>query len=154
MMGDVAPIEKTAASFWNAWSDRNAENLVGLWDMGDDGCSYLPAESPTRLVGPAAVESWFSGTTAAFATICMRPTAVYPRRLNPDLGGLFAEIDWLMCRDNTAMAIGGSIRISAVMRLTDEGWRICHYAEAPLAPIVELRRFYQKVAADGHEAMA
>jgi uncharacterized protein (TIGR02246 family) len=154
MAGDIKPINNIAESFWQAWSDRDAERLAGLWDMSDDGCSYLPAQSPARLVGPAAVRNWFSAAMAEFATIRMRPKVVHPRRLNSDLGALFAEIDWLLCRNEAAMPMGGSIRISAVVRGTDDGWRLCHYAEAPLAPIVELRRFYQKIAADGHGGMA
>ena len=153
MAGDVTPIQHMAESFWQAWSDRDSAQLVSLWDMSDGGCSYLPAESPERLMGPAAVSNWFAATTTEFATIRMRPKAVHPRRLNADLGALFAEIDWLLCRNEAATPIGGSIRISAVVRGTDDGWRLCHYAEAPLAPIVELRRFYQKIATDGHGGM-
>jgi len=154
MTEDVAPIKHTAESFWQAWSECDVKQLVSLWDMSDGSCSYLPAESSARLVGPAAISDWFAATTAEFATIRMRPKVVHPRRLNSHLGALFAEIDWLLCRSKAATPIGGSIRISAVMRSTQDGWRLCHYAEAPLAPIVELRHFYQKIAADGHGGMA
>ncbi len=152
MTGDIASVQSAAESFWQAWSARDYQRLASLWDMNDEGCSYLPAQSPTRLVGPAAVDAWFSAVIAEFATIRMRPKVVHPRRLNPALGVLFAEVDWQSCRPG-GKPVGGSLRISAVVRDTADGWRWCHYAEAPLAPIVELRKFYQKVAADGHGSM-
>ena len=90
-------------------------------------------------------------TITQFETIRMRPQTVHSRHLNDDLGAVFAVIDWALRKNESTPLMGGSIRISAVLRRANERWRLCHYAEAPVAPLVELRRFYQKIAADGHQ---
>ncbi len=153
MVVDTDPIQQAAESFWRAWSERDASGIRAWWDMDDEECSYLPAESERRLIGPESVTEFISSTIEAFQTIRMRPRSIHPRRLNDRLGCLFAELDWGFLRDPAAEPMGGSVRISGVLRRTEAGWRLCHYAEAPLAPLVELRRFYQAVAADGHEAL-
>ena len=39
--------------------------------------------------------------------------------------------------------VGGDLRVTAVFRKTPAGWRLFHYVEAPLAPIIYVRRLYQ-----------
>ena len=153
MLDDTEPIRQTATSFWSAWCQRDAEALLRLWDTADPACSYLPAESEHRLVGAAAIGNFFDATLQNFEVIRMRPKRPHPRRLSPDLGSVFSELDWAMARDLESPVFGGTIRVLAVLRNGARGWRLCHYAEAPLAPLVELRSFYQKVAADGHGAL-
>lgn len=153
MVDDTNPIGQTADAFWDAWSRRDADELINLWDTDDPASSYLPAESEQRLFGPAAVEQYVGATIKRFETIRQRPQLVYPRRLKQDLGSIFAVVDWALRESAASTAFGGTIRVSAVLRSRGDAWHISHYAEAPLAPLVELRKFYQKVAADGHEAL-
>ena len=154
MTDETGVVSATAEAFWDAWSRRRADRLMELWDRDDRLSSYLPAESEHRLIGAEAVERHVLATLERFETVRMRPQAVYPRRLKQDLASIFAIVDWALRETPAAAAMGGTIRVSAVMRLRGDAWRFSHYAEAPLAPLVELRRFYQKVAADGHEALA
>ena len=153
MTDATTPVAAVLEAFWRAWSDRSVDGLTGLWDCEDPSCSYLAASLPKRLVGTEAIVGWFGSVVTRYSAVSMRPKTVYPRRLNANLGVAFAEVDWSLGLESQR-AVGGSIRISAVARESGQGWRLCHYAEAPLAPIVELRGFYQKVAVDGHEGMS
>jgi len=153
MANETTPIRAAAEAFWVAWSGRDVAGLTELWDTDDPASSYLPAESEQRLIGAAAVNQHVIATIERFETIRMRPKVVYPRRLKQDLGSIFAVVDWALRETAGAPPMGGTIRVSAVLRLRGGAWRMSHYAEAPLAPLVELRKFYQKVAADGHEAL-
>lgn len=153
MVDETDPIRGAAEAFWDAWSRRNRDELSELWDTDDPASSYLPAESEQRLIGTDAVRRHVTATVERFEIIRMRPKLVHPRRLKQDLGSIFAVVDWALRETATTSPMGGTIRVSAVLRSRGEAWRISHYAEAPLAPLVELRRFYQKVAIDGHEAL-
>lgn len=147
-------VESALRAFWSAWAARDTEELLGLWDSDDPSCSYLPAGSDERLWGADAVQTYFNATVTRTRLVRARPRSVYPRLLNPELGSAFAELDWARRSDSSARAVGGTLRVAAVLRYRDygTGWRLCHYAEAPLAPIIELRRFYQQIASDGHGA--
>ncbi len=151
---DTHGLEAAVDMFFSAWSDRDQGTLRDLWLTSDPACSYLPATSPRRLVGEAAVTAFMMDRLKSFQTIRMRPRNVHVRRLAADLGSLFAEVDWALQENAASVAVGGTLRVCAVLRRADDRWLFCHYAEAPLAPLVELRRFYQKIAADGHEAPA
>lgn len=153
MTAEIKPIQHAAEAFWEAWSQRNTGELIKLWDSQDEVSSYLPAEHEHRLVGSDPIKKYLTDTVQRFETIRMRSRLVHPRRLNQDLGSIFAIVDWALRETATAQPIGGTIRVSAVLRQRKQRWHICHYAEAPLAPIVELRQFYQKIAVDGHEAL-
>lgn len=153
MADETDPIRLTAEAFWDAWSLRSVDELCDLWDTVDPTSSYLSAESEQRLIGFKAVQQHVVGTVERFETIRMRPQLVHPRRLKQDLGSIFAVVDWALRETDRVPPMGGTIRVSAVVRARGERWHICHYAESPLAPLVELRRFYQQIAVDGHEAL-
>jgi len=153
MTDDVKPVREAVEKFWSAWCARDLAALTAAWDEADPDCSYLAAELENRLVGAVEVYSFMHETITAFDVICMRPKLIYPRRLNANLGSVFAVVDWALQKSEASEFIGGTVRISAVMRRGDELWRLCHYAECPVAPLVELRQFYQSIAADGHRAM-
>ena len=147
-------LRATVEAFCSAWSARDQAALTRLWDDDDPACSYLPARSEQRLIGAAAVQAFIARTLSTFAVIRMRPRSLHVRRLGEALGAAFAEVDWALKGAAAGPPLGGTIRVSAVLRRHGGRWRLAHYAEAPLAPLVELRRFYQKVAADGHEALS
>ena len=148
---DTAPLEKTVNRFFAAWCSRDATALQALWDTDDRSCSYLPAKAEQRLIGADAVMAYITARTGGFETIRLRPRKLYLRRMTDQLGSVFAEVDWALKKHAESRPIGGTLRVSGVLRDVNGHWRFCHYAESPLAPLVELRRFYQAIAADGHE---
>ncbi|WP_206340858.1 hypothetical protein [Marinicauda algicola] len=52
------------------------------------------------------------------------------------------RMDWSI-RFTDRPAMGGDNRVAALFRHTGEGWRLSAWIEAPLAPIVYLRRLYE-----------
>ena len=152
-MSETQPVVDACKIFWRAWCDRNIDRLRGSWAMDDPACSYLSADAPQRVVGSDAVQAYLAQRLRTLQLIRMAPRTVCPRRLSPNLGAVFAVVDWAHQTHEASVPLGGTLRISAVLRRRDQIWQLCHYAEAPLAPLVELRRFYQQIAADGHEAI-
>ncbi len=149
---ELAPIAAACNAFWQAWSARDDAALVNLWDLDDAAATYVPADAPDRILGGRAIADYLRQRVQDFQDIRMRPAILKPRRLKADLGAAFAVLDWAHRRRAGELPVGGTIRVAAVLRQSEETWRFCHYAEAPVAPLVELRQFYQRIAADGHEA--
>ena len=151
---ELAPLAAACNAYWQAWSARDADALLDLWDLQDGAATYVPADASDRVLGGLAVGDYLRQRAQAFEVIQMRPALLKPRRLAADLGAAFAVVDWAHRRRAEARLVGGTIRVAAVLRKRDSSWRLCHYAEAPVAPLVELRQFYQRIAADGHEALS
>ncbi len=152
-MSQTDSIETVLNGFWAGWSAHSAAAILALWDADDPECSWLSARAEQRLFGSSAIAAFVEETLQCFPLIKLRPRNVHARPIADALGAFFAEVDWANRRNDDERMLGGSYRVSGVVRLRDEGWRICHYAESPLAPIVELRQFYQQIAADGHEGL-
>jgi len=154
MTDGAKPVQQAAERFWSAWCARDLAALTAAWDGDDEDCSYLSAALEHRLVGAVDVCSLMHETVAEFDVIRMQPKLVCPRRLNANLGSVFAVVDWALQKLEVSECIGGTVRVSAVVRRSNKIWRLCHYAECPVAPLVELRQFYQSVAADGHRTVS
>lgn len=85
------------------------------------------------------------------------PRHVHVRELAADLGLAFFELERSELATTphaeTPERIGGHVRVTLLARKRDTVWRVFHYAEAPLAPLLELQAYYEAVAVDGLDAM-
>jgi hypothetical protein len=154
LMTPVQPIVDACEGFWRSWCDRDIHGLIQRWDMDDPDSSYLPADSVQRHIGATAITAYLTRQVQTFPLIRMGSRLLRPRRLGDDLGAAFAVVDWARQGSDGSAPLGGRVRIVAVLRRRGDQWRLCHYAEAPLAPLVALRQFYQQIAADGHGSEA
>jgi ketosteroid isomerase-like protein len=152
-MTTTGKLEACFPAFCDAWSDRDLPRVLDMWDWQDGGCSWLGATHEARLFGPQDIRRHMKETFDAHDVHQLRPGVVSVRSLAPDLGSWFAETDWAISQESGKPPIAGTFRVSGIVRLREGRWLLCHYAESPLAPIIELRQFYQAVARDGHEAM-
>lgn len=145
MSADIAAV---ATAVCAAWSRRDAQALCELWDFTDPDASYLAAESAERLMGADAIRAYIVQGCRALERIEIRPGQVHARSLGDTLGLAFFPMTWnVQAKDRPPF--GGDLRVTMLMRKVGGAWRVFHYAEAPLAPIIQLQRFYEGVAADG-----
>jgi ketosteroid isomerase-like protein len=141
------------AAFCEAWSRRDAAGVLSLWDGDDPKATYLPASASAPLVGAAAIRAYVEGECAAFGLIVFRPDVLHLRALGGGLGLAFFRLAWAVRESPARAPFGDSVRVTMLLRETAAGWRIFHYAEAPLAPLLALQHFYQRIAADGLDAI-
>ena len=154
MSGDDLPsFSVLAFGFCEAWSRRDAEGLLGQWDLNDPHATYLAAGTLRAMVGEAAIRAYVEGGCRAFVRIAMRPGPLHIRRLGPASGLAYFPMAWALQDKPGRQPYGGDVRVTMLMRETAQGPRIFHYAEAPLAPLVTLQKFYESIAADGLDAM-
>jgi hypothetical protein len=143
---------ETVLAWAAAWESCAPAQILGLWDKSDKQSWYLPADSVGAHVGGAVV-GMIQRRCLGLRGMSYRPQQIVPRRLSVDVGAAFFVFDWTRTSDAQPNTMGGRLRATVVMRKTPEGWRVFHYAEAPLAPLLELQGFYERVAAAGLEAI-
>ena len=140
-------IEFAVQSWGNAWSNRNKKEVLALWDGEDPDTFYLPAECEHPLVSMVAIEKYVAAICTQFRTIRHRPEAVITKQLSDDIGLAFYVLKWVLA--DSGGPFGGQYRVTALWRRRQDQWKLTAYAEAPLAPLVELKEYYQHVAAEG-----
>ncbi len=150
-MGEFTPVREAVDAWTAAWSVRDPDALMSLWDTDDAEASYLAAENDAPLTSADAVRSYMRMMCDVFSDIRHRAEGVITREITADLGMAFYSVAW-MVRDRRG-PIGGTCRVTSVWRRHGEVWRCCHYAEAPLAPLLELQRYYEAIADDGLDAI-
>lgn len=138
-----------------AWESCSAAQILALWDNADKQSWYLPADSLEPHIGPSIV-GVIQRRCIGLRSQKYKPLNVHIRALSSDLASAFYELEW--SRTTEAAVVGGRVRVTMVMRKMvmrkiEAAWRVFHYAEAPLAPLLELQTYYERVAAQGLEAM-
>jgi hypothetical protein len=125
-----------------------ATAMCAAWTRRDAQASYLAAENAARLIGPEAIRAYLTQGCRALECIDIRPGKIHARALGEALGLAFFPMTWKVQAKDRA-PFGGDLRVTMLMRKIGGAWRLFLYAEAPLAPIIQLQRFYEGVAADG-----
>lgn len=155
MIHHARTLELAVEAWTAAWSNRDTKTILSLWDEQDPQSSYLPAERHAPLIGGIAVTAYVETTCTRFSTIQHRAEGVLTRRLSASIGLAFYELSWVFTDDRGPFSgpLGGTCRVTAVWRNRENQWHLFHYAEAPLAPLLELQGYYESVAADGLDAI-
>lgn len=151
MTDDTAPLQNATGAWIEGWCATSANALLSLWDNTDEKAIYRAAERVEPFIGGNAVTHYVQSVCTMFKPIQHRVEDPTYRRLSEDIGSVFYTLNWMFTDKNGPM--GGTCRVTALWRKVDEDWRIFHYAEAPLAPLLELQAFYEEVAADGLDAI-
>ena len=156
-MSDPSADVKAAIAAWAlAWQERSSARLIALWDRADSESWFLPAGSVEPYIGPAIIgclqRKCLSATALGYV-----PGPIHLRIVSDDVALCFFPLSWSEDlpepTSGTLQRFGGQVRVTALLRRRDAVWRLFHYAEAPLAPLLELQAFYESVAADGLDAM-
>lgn len=145
------PIEALLSEWAQAWSNRDSSTILRLWDGGDADATYLPAERHEPLIGLTAISDYVKSVCTGFDQVQHRIENPIYKLLSDNTGLAFYSLAW-MFRDKRG-PIGGTCRVTSVCRKTEGHWQVFHYAEAPLAPLLELQCFYESVATKGLNAM-
>lgn len=151
MTEDATSLQNATKTWIKSWCAHNADALLSLWDGADQQAIYRPAERVDPLIGSNAVAQYVRSACTMFKPIQHRAVNPVYRQLSENIGSVFYTLNWMFT--DKSGPIGGTCRVTALWRRVDENWRIFHYAEAPLAPLLELQGFYEEIAQDGLEAI-
>jgi hypothetical protein len=153
---DLSAISATIAAWASAWQQRTPPAIFALWDLADPQSWYLSASSVEPVLGQAVV-GVIQRRCLEAKEINYKPGPLHLRQLTPDIGLAFFNLQWSerLARHahNETQLLGGHVRVTMLMRNINGVWKIFHYAEAPLAPLLELQGYYEAIAADGFDKM-
>ena len=146
-MTDAALSDEITAIFKGCealWGRQDYAALRALWDPAEAEPWYVAEEVDHPMIGWAAIDGYFAKNPSVLKAIAVRYSDIKVKRLAPDLALALFTLRWDARMAPGAPAIGGDNRATAIFRKTAQGWRFCHYVEAPIAPIVYMRKLYER----------
>jgi hypothetical protein len=149
----TAEIDAFLNEYEALWDKQDPAGLIALWDQGDDEPFYLAEEQNEWRIGWQQVMNYWDAPGPSSAnSVRMRFDGVQARWLSEELA--FAKF-WI--RFDTSMKfmpapIGTDARASAVLRKTDDGWRLVTWAESPGSPILYIANLYKLHREEGEES--
>lgn len=149
---ETAPLHAAVMAWADAWHSCSAQRLLALWDKADSQSWYLAANSVDPDIGPAVVGA-LQRRCMGVRAVTYRPKNIHTRLLSPDVGLAFFELSWAQATATHPIPSGGDVRVTMLLREVAGRWLAFHYAEAPLAPLLELQAYYERIAADGLDAI-
>lgn len=141
-------IDIVIKQYCHYWSCLDFAALRGLWDPLQDEPVYLAEEIPSALLDWEAIDSYWRATAEATRVIRVETANLVVRELGPDLVSALYDMRWIGEFAGYRRAIGGDLRVTALLRRRDDGWKFIQYVESPLAPIVYLKRCYERFASE------
>ena len=127
-----------------AWNRLDFDALAELWDADEERPFYLPEESPAALTSWEAIRTYWSGTRRVTRALSMRIWDVQAKTIGDDLAVALWQMHWNADVAGYERPVGGDNRVTATFRRRGGVWRFIHYVEAPLAPILYVRRHYER----------
>jgi hypothetical protein len=141
-----AVIHDTAAR----WNSQDFATLLELWDPNEAYPTYLAEEQAQWFIGWDRLRSYLdpSRPNPAIEAIREEMSDIQVKLIAPDL----AIAVWYLHFEMKVIAsnpIGEDIRVSAVLRNTDAGWRYIHWAESPKTAMVYIEDLFERDVALG-----
>lgn len=138
-----AALEELLRGVERCWNALALADLEAVWDLSSPPL-YLPEEADRLLLTWDDVRAYFRVTLDSIERMHLEIGAPQFVPLAPDLVSGFWEFHWdARIRGRTA-PVGADNRAFAVFRRTPAGWKFAQYVEAPLAPIVYVRKLYER----------
>jgi hypothetical protein len=137
----TAVIHDTAAR----WNSQDFATLLELWDPNEAFPTYLAEEQAQWFVGWERLRDYLDPPRPNPAVEAVREEMydIQVKQIAPDL----AVAVWYMHFEMKVIAsnpIGEDIRVSAVLRNTDDGWKYIHWAESPKTAMVYIEDLFEK----------
>jgi hypothetical protein len=130
-----------------AWRALDFDGIRALW-VRDQEPVYIAEEAAPHLDW-ASLERYWAHTRTLVERMYLRIDAPAVRPLAEDHLSLVYDMHWEAHLRGELRPVGGDNRVCAVVRHTPAGPRFVQYVEAPLAPILYMRRLYERAAGEG-----
>ena len=126
----------------DCWNACEPERVRALWDTDEPTPYAMPQEIEAPLIGWEALDGYFARARARLEAASMRVWDVHSKLLAPDLAVALYQMHWNGLIKGFDKPMGVDTRVTAIFRRRSAGWRICHYVEAPPAPMLHLQQRY------------
>ncbi|MDG2242109.1 MAG: nuclear transport factor 2 family protein [Rhodospirillaceae bacterium] len=139
-------VEQILTDYVDRWNDYNSDGMISFWDAEDEGIIYVAEEIDT-LHGWNALEGYIRGINPEFAEHLITVRDVTARTVAPGVIQAFWSMSWsiyFVTENLYPKPIGGDVRVTALLREKDDGWKFFHWIEGPIAALFQLQRALEK----------
>jgi hypothetical protein len=126
------------------WSRLKPTELRGLWDPDEAMPYYIAEEVAAPMYGWNVIEPYWREAEQILLKFTIRTFDLCCKQIAPDLAVMNYIMHWngqLKGMEHAPMGL--DVRVSALLRKTDKGWRFCHYVESPLGAFPYIQATYQ-----------
>jgi hypothetical protein len=136
-------LDALMARYYERFGAMDFDGTRSCWDSADPQPTYLAEEIDDFLRDWPAIEAYWKASKAAMSRLSSRHWELRARQLTAELATATWRLHWNAQVVGQNKPVGGDVRVTAVFRKTRAGWRLFHYVEAPLAPILYVRKLYE-----------
>ena len=142
----IEVIHDTAAR----WNSQDFSSLLELWDPDEAFPTYLAEEQAEWFIGWDRLLAYLDPPRPNPIVEVIREEMynIKVKLIAPNLAIAVWEMHFEM-KTIGSNPIGEEVRVSAVLRDTDAGWRYVHWAESPKTAMVYIEDLYEKDVAPG-----
>ena len=139
---DVKAIVYETAERWNS---QDYSSVLGLWDENEAFPTYLAEEQSQWFIGWERLRDYLDPPRPNPVVEAIREemSNIHVKQIGEDLAVAVWDMHFEM-KTIGSNPIGEDIRVSAVLRNTDDGWRYIHWAESPKTAMVYIEDLFEK----------
>ncbi len=148
---DATPAEVVAAvstvihETAERWNSQDFASVLELWDPDEPVPFYLAEEQDDWFIGWERLRGYLDPPRPSPAVQGIREEMrdIHVKQIAPDL----ALAAWNMHFEMKIIGqppIGEEVRVSAVLRRTDAGWRYIHWAESPMTAMMYIKKLFER----------
>ncbi len=147
---DRQAIESMFDSYREAWAANEASLLEAHWDVSDPTPVYLAEEIDQPITDWDGLRAYWRHNEGFHEKVRLGFSGYVYKPLGDDRVMVVFDMRWdIRFRNFESDAMGGDNRVVTTLRRVDGQWRLTSWAEAPIAPIIYMRRLYERdVASD------
>ena len=129
----------------NRWNSQDYATVLGLWDPDEPYPTYLAEEQAQWFVGWDRLNEYLDPPVPNPIMEAIREEMydIQVKEIGENLAIAVWEMRFHMKR-RFSNAIGETVRVSAVLRNTDDGWKYIHWAESPKTAMVYIEDLYEQ----------
>lgn len=135
---DIGAFVDRYIALWNAY---DVPAMRAMWDEREESPIYL-AEEAEPMIGWPAIEAYW-GIDRSKSDRLITHDRLTVRQASEDIAIAFYHMRWNVFIPGNRLypkPFGGAVRVSATLRRREDGWRLFHYVEAPLAALIQMRQ--------------
>ncbi len=139
---NIDGVKETLAALCECWNRMDQPAIQELWDPEEAEPYFLPQEIKEPIIGWDKLAAYYANAKTRLDRCSMRVWDVNAKLAGPDLVVALYQMHWNGQIKGFDHLFGIDSRVTALFRKRDERWLICHYVEAPAAPMLHLQKYY------------
>ena len=136
---DITDVLNTLCALWTR---MNQPQILDLWNKQELHPYLLPQEKGEPIIGSDSLQAYYRQVNERLVRCFMRVWNINAKLLSEGLAVALYQMHWNGEIKGFDYLFGIDSRVTAIFRNRGPDWLICHYVEAPAAPMLRLQKYY------------